>query len=314
MRVVLHAAFLGNQLYGAGAYDLLNDPEIRYILVSKFNQLSGTDIQLNLSATSVVRKFNNPLPFPHSDSEMHYQRLYVSAKAGLYSVHAQTLTETQGRTSNEKHWDAPVLDIAASNGVVAAASGSEGLHEIPVGTSERRERVTFKKKPEQISKKHCSSCDWAFYSVFASSHVEAAFLADYSRQRNESAPTQQRFARHLERVVPEEELFNLSKPDVVDPDEWGYSWGGHDKIYRVHNQSIQVVRYNPNSTSSKYNARFHRLGEIELPSESGGVVTARVAPFGTVIECSDTLLVIPSSGDPITVGGAPVNWRVSPIG
>jgi hypothetical protein len=42
------------------------------------------------------------------------------------------------------------------------------------------------------------------------------------------------------------------------------------------------------------------------------VISARVAPFGSVVELHDGLLVIPTKGKTIFLPGEPTNWRVFP--
>ena len=54
------------------------------------------------------------------------------------------------------------------------------------------------------------------------------------------------------------------------------------------------------------------MGTIDLSLSDGDVVSANVAPFGTVIECDNSLVIALSNGESMTIEGEPVRWRVFP--
>lgn len=93
------------------------------------------------------------------------------------------------------------------------------------------------------------------------------------------------------------------------------SWGAHDKLYCYSEGRIEVVRYTPTGRRRPSERdEFVTAGEIKLP-KFGSVakpISARVAPFGCVLEVDNGLFVMPTAGEPIFIPGEPVNWRVFP--
>jgi hypothetical protein len=132
--------------------------------------------------TYTVGEQNNPLPFPHEDSEIYFRRLYISSKSGLFGATCNKQTKYPVSTRPEKIWDAPVLGISASYGALALAAGAEGLFEYRV-IQYRGEDFANRRDPARISHKHCVDCSWAFCSVFGSSSLGTGFLAAYQREQ-----------------------------------------------------------------------------------------------------------------------------------
>jgi hypothetical protein len=91
----------------------------------------------------------------------------------------------------------------------------------------------------------------------------------------------------------------------------GFSWGGGDKLYQYHDSKIDVVRYTPDGTEGSTNW-FEPIGEIIVESWKGDVIGAKVAPFGTGVECENALLIAKSEGTIKTLPGEPVNWHIFP--
>jgi hypothetical protein len=76
LRVAANAALLGNHsLYEPGARQLVEDPEIRPIVMDKFRRLASDLAGWELADARQKKVQENVLPFPHNDSEMHYNRL-----------------------------------------------------------------------------------------------------------------------------------------------------------------------------------------------------------------------------------------------
>jgi len=109
-----------------------------------------------------------------------------------------------------------------------------------------------------------------------------------------------RGARTLEKIVPGKRIFHRR----------GYSWGTQDKICMATDGCVDVVQYNPWRKTDE--ARLRPLGSIHLRPWKGRVIAGGVALFGTIIECENAVVVVPSEGEAITLPGEPVNWRVFP--
>jgi hypothetical protein len=282
---------------------LVNDPEIRPILISKFERLSRLRADQFQFTVDELEPIDNPLPFPHNDSEIHYHQLFVGARSGLFST--ATGNWEKGERNRIKLTDAPSMDIAAKFQSVVVAAGADGLIEVHIPSR----RQQFRSAPEirNLANRSCVSCEWAYESVIASDQEGSSFLASFSRiQEPTGSSRRTKQIRRFDRVVEDTELF----PGVGGHTE--LTWGARDKFYRYQHGHIDVVRYKPGST--KREAEFSPLGELQIQADVNGekVVAARVAPFGSVIERDRSLLVVPSSGDPFVISGEPVNWRVFP--
>jgi len=293
--IALRAAFLDSQLfYDNKVRHLLSNKNIKIIIERQFEQISGEIFEFN---SVYDRPFkpnfqSNPFPFPHADTEIYYDRLYVGLKSGLFSSQ-RDITEKRIERQIYKHWDAPVLDLAGSIGYtsMAIASGSNGLYELPIKPKNKNPDKSF--KPNELAPLHCTGCDWSYFSIYGSSYYQPSFLASFEKMQEQGNQT--RKIRHLKEIISSKELFNRD----------GFSWGAHDKIYLYHDGLIEVTAYNPNKKNP-----FISLGQIRLSSWKGDVISAGVAPFGTVIECDNALVIILSNNDIITIPGEPVGWRV----
>jgi hypothetical protein len=69
-----------------------------------------------------------------------------------------------------------------------------------------------------------------------------------------------------------------------------------------------VARYQP---FGKYRD-IEYLRRIPIAAWKGNLVSGGVASFGTILEFENAIVVLPSEGDPITLGGEPITWRVFP--
>jgi hypothetical protein len=306
LRVVADAALMGNhRLYETGARQLVTDPEIRPLLIDKFRRLASASADWEIGAHMRGRVRDNRLPFPHSDSEIHYHQLFIGATSGLYS---RGTSDIGGRRGTVQLADAPALDIAAKFYTIAMASGSGGLLEVRLpGARHKRPAAEV----SILSPMPCLACEWGFSSVIASGSESTAYLASFARipeERHNEA--RRRYTRMFDRVIPEEEMFGEV---AALPAKGGFTWGAREKIFRYSHGGIDVVRYSPANNKSPY-PDFSSIGRIEVPLDhpDESVVSARVAPFGSVVERDESLLVLPTVGDPFVLQGEPVNWRVFP--
>lgn len=294
LRMASHTAFIeSNLFYEKGVQLLLHDQSIKETLLARFKSLSEMNIEIDLKKVD-ARLFNqqdNPLPFPHVDSEVYYKRLYVSLKAGAFYL------DCSGRNikdKSEKIWDTPTFDITASKSytTIAFAAGSEGLFQQRVGTGDNKSE---QKKPTLVSEKHCTSCKWADFNIYATSHTSSAFFASF--RKRQSKEDKRKYFRQFDKVISADEIFEGG----------GFSWGVQDKLYIYRNNGVDAIKYSSNKDGSPV---FTSIGRLPLDSWKGDVVSAEVAPFGTVIECENAIVVVQSNDEVVTISGEPVNWRV----
>lgn len=326
LRIVADAAFRGNsRLYGRGAYELLQDPEVRSLVVGKFRRLASVTLEINATDPRwTIQRRDNPFPFPHADSDIHYNIIYTGSSSGIFSVERGQLLARSARMYSEKVTDIPAYDVTARHSILAIAAGSDGLIEVPLERHRRGERSGRSTRP--VSSSTCTACEWAYWSLYASSPDGTGFLAAYERVAPDpTQSTSRRHVRKFDREVSSEDLFQAGVAESEDEeldllsvnmhvgvgDGFGFSWGAEDKIYAYRNGAVEVLRYRPRR-SDRREDEIRRLGRIELTGVEGEIVAARVVPFGTIIEFDEMLLVLPSVGEPLVLPGEPVSWRVFP--
>ena len=166
LQTVAHVSFLESDLFYTNSSQILfKDQFISEHLKKKFMELSRSNIELNLDyrTKSFYKKNNNPLPFPHADSEIYYSQIYVALNEGIFS---KSCDITSGNAN--KLWDAPVYGITASKSYtsLAISAGVDGLFEMRANS-----KNSSLKDPLLISDKHCSSCNWSDYNISATSHI-----------------------------------------------------------------------------------------------------------------------------------------------
>lgn len=304
LRIAANFAFLGNhRLYEPGARQLLGDPDIRRVLLAKFLQLGAMpawEVGLNGAHTQ-----DNPLPFPHNDSDVHYHNLYVGSSQGLHSL---TTGERRGVKDGVRLSDVPALHIAARLSTMAHASGDDGL--FAIGIADESDSLNGHVAREvRVSALPCMTCEWAFASVVAAGFDHSVYIAPFDRVL--SPPVNGRrgrrsVQRQFDRIIQEPDIF---KGEALQ--HRGFTWGAGDKIFRFGEGHIGVVQYTPHP---KKQATFAFKGNILVDDTDAGasVVAARAASFGSVVERDDALLVLLTTGESLTLSDEPTNWRVFP--
>jgi hypothetical protein len=290
LHTVVHASFLESDLfYTASSQILLRDHQIRSIIAGRFEQLAQLELTAELTGNNIVHSAN-PLPFPHSDSEVYYSKLYVGSKHGIYCAScSRTLSEQKVK----RIWDAPVLDISASSSYtsIAIAAGSDGLYEVAPGHEESSPR------PRLVVGNPCSSSEWSGQNIIASSYSSPAFIAEFKKSKMKNS--RKKSVRRFDRRVELSDVFGGT----------GYFWGSHDKLYMYRDNKIDCIRYSINREGK---SSYDTMDAILMEDRNGKVVSANVAPFGTVLEYDDEIVVIKSNGEKLVIPGEPVNWRIFP--
>jgi hypothetical protein len=300
LKIAADLALRGNQkLYEIGAQFLLRDTEIRGLLEGKFRDLSAMPPWEVTLPKDGVR--DNPLPFPHNDSEVHYNRLYVGASDGLYALTPENGPSTERLQMSE----APALRIAAKLRTMAQAAGNDGL--VAVRLAEGTEPDGRLQQETRVSTLPCATCEWAFNSVVAAGYDNSIYLAPFGLAEEEgSSRRKRRSYRKFDRIIRDDEIFKDSKPE-----KRGFSWGAGDRFFRFTEGHIGVIKY---ADHTKRVPSFNFKGSIEIDDAGAGseIVAARAAPFGSVIEKDDSLLILLSTGQRLDLKGEPTNWRVFP--
>ncbi|WP_437287501.1 hypothetical protein [Sorangium sp. So ce406] len=301
LQLVAEAALLGSdRFYSTDMRRLIQDREVKPIVLDKFRRLQRASATWIFDGTHIGHRSDNPLPFPHNDSDYYYGSLYVGARSGVYQLIGNS--ERSRQRARQRLADAPALDIATKYSTVAFAAGSDGLLELDL-SEERRGGL------RSIAARSCNTCEWSYASIVCSDQSHSLFVAAFGKVREERGhgPNRsRRYVRRFERLVTDEELFGTSD---ADDSPAAIQWGAKDKIYRYRSGEVEAVR-----NSSNGHASFERLERrrVREDFDLDDFVAVRVAPFGSVLEFDDRVIVLLNSGEVLKFQGEPVNWRVFP--
>ncbi|GLC27750.1 hypothetical protein [Roseisolibacter agri] len=304
LRIVADAALLSNhRLYGAGARELISDPEVRSLLMSKFVRLSQAVVLWDAASRARVSEFENPVPHPHNDSEIHYDQLFLGGTSGLYQI--ATDPARRGKRTRQKRSDVAVLDLAAAHKTLAVAAGADGLFEAVITDTPHRDLAPLTTVLEET----CSSCDWSFESLIASGPKNRLTFAEYDRVPASEPRAGRRipYVRKFEQLLTESDLFGS------EAGESAICWGAHERVYRALGSRVETVRYQPGRATENTPAFLSpEAHQIDMADSGLPPLSARTAAFGSVLELDDALHVIPTLGTSFTIPGEPVSWRVFP--
>lgn len=299
-RLALECAFLrGQYLYGKHWERVFGDREVSKVIWDKFKRLASEDLEISRQRLSnvTIKVQDNRLPFPHADSAVYEKKLYVISREGLYTANVNKQNVNPVSTRHNQLWDCPGYSMSISYSTIALSTGIEGLFELSL-SSTHSDRVNRDSDPfRNVYERHSSQCNWNYHSIFSSSSLGSGCLIEYENKFNESDDQRSRdfIGYHYD-----ENLFNTP----------GYSWGLKDKIYHIHNGTIDVLKYSPYREDPS--ERIELLDHVTISSWKGEVISAGASFFGTIIECEQAIIIIPSKGAPITIRGEPVRWRVFP--
>lgn len=303
-------------LYGTYWKLFFEEPSIKNFISNSFDSLAARSIVVSEKLLSEVeiKHQDNPMPFPHSDSTIYNNRLYVASPSGIF-----------GSTCNKKNvypvslrskclLDIPCVGISASYNSLAISAGQEGLielsldHELPWWKQGNNNNDRY----YILSESHSSSSHWTYYSIFSSSYISGGYMAEFSKHYetealngdlqsfNDNVSRGEYPSRRFNRIIPGRELFNANGNS--------YSWGRQDKLCQVNGNVITVIQYVPWDKDQK----FIKLGELHLRAFKGNVVSGDSALFGFVIEYDNGIVVMDSNLDNIWIPEEPINWRVFP--
>jgi len=259
-----------------------------------FDELAKLPIHIDISKRNKhISHLDNPLPFPHNDSEVYYNELYISHSDGIYKANFTT-----SNYKKEKLWDGSVLQLSASrsNTSIALAAGSDGLFDMRLDTT-KPSFFTKRQEPKKVSPEHCSSCEWSTHNIISSSYISPLVFAAYKKIKKNK-----KFERILEELIPEHKIF-----EAVNI-EHGFSWGESDKLYMYKNNIISAIKITEHKKSKK--PVFKKIKSINIDNDYGDIVSANVAPFGVILEFDERLVIIKSNGEIFPIEGEPVNWRI----
>lgn len=312
IQTALRVAFSDSDLfYTQKVRKILRDPAIEVVIKGQLNALQT--LQVDADAHSWERHWRttqSPFDFLPIDTDIYYNHLFAGGDEGLFSAPRGQTSLSRGKGRLRKHHDGQVLQVRASNQAtaIAAAGGSDGLFEFAFQSS--NEDVL--KDPRQLAQLACNACDWAFYSIVAWS-PESAYFANFIQEVD---PQSRRTTRRFDRIIRQGNIFENLDTETLDR---SFVWGSHEKMFRLSDQGLEVLQYNASpsgKSKKKANDQSHKPfaahGHMEFAAKAGDLVSTGTAPFGSVLEFSDRIVVLRSDGEIEEFPDEPVHWRVFP--
>ncbi|WP_196061562.1 MULTISPECIES: hypothetical protein [unclassified Serratia (in: enterobacteria)] len=293
----------GELFYNPKVTKVFNDPTIKPIVISQLESLSEADVTERFSSrNSFWSEEKYPFSFLPSDTEIYYSRFFAAGEEGLFSTTKSNIGSKYNKGEVIKHHDSNVIQVKASEnaGAIAIAAGNDGLFDFPFN----RHLKGGLKAPRNIADIPCNICDWAFQSVIGSTLFNSYFVKFREEKVNDKK------VRVFDSIISDNEIFGSinSEKNIV--------WGSREKMYRISSSGLEIVNYNAkNKKTDDFSAKgyfnFSNSNEIK-PEEIDDVISTGVAPFGTILEFSDKVLVIRSDGFIDIFKGELVHWRIFP--
>ena len=302
IQTAIRVAFSDSDLfYNTKVRRILRDPQVEHPIKLQLSRLSEANLHAeNMRSREYWSTQTSPFNFLPTDTEVYYNQFFAGGNEGLYSFPRTASTRSRESRLN-KHHDASIFQVKASErfSALATAAGTDGLFDFSVP----RSSFDSLGNARQLATQACSACDWAFQSVMGWTS-EDAFMASF---REEKDPGTKKKIRVFDRIIDQREIFGVSS--IAEPD---FVWGSREKMYKISGGAISVSNYNSSyKAEKKSNSKFEYLGGQDLPFD-GDVVSTGTAPFGTVLEMDDRMIVLRSDGEVEIFPGEPVHWRVFP--
>ena len=312
IRTALRVAFADSDLfYNQKVRKVLADPDVHAIIRRQLEELATLTVEMRQRSWSrYLQTCDTPFRFLSTDTDVYYNQIIAAGDEGLFSPPRTAAGTNDMLARTHKHYDGRVLQVKASNQntAVAAAAGSDGLFEFAA----KSRSVELLNDKRQLATVSCSGCDWAFKSVFGW-NSETAFLASFKEEKD---PRSQKKIRRFDKVLHQDQIFAGQDFELEDN---ARVWGSHEKVFCISGRELKVLTYQPPCYEERKNKdiglqrhMFSRMGFAPIDFDAGEIISTGTAPFGTVIELENRLVVLRSDGRVDEFSGEVVHWRVFP--
>ncbi|WP_380184886.1 hypothetical protein [Kalamiella sp. sgz302252] len=289
----------GELFYNPKVIKIFNDHAIKPVIISQLDSLSKSNITEKFSnKNSFWHEEVYPFSFLPSDTEIYYNRFFAAGEEGLYSTPKSGIGSKYSSNDMTRHIDSNVLQVKASENAssVAIAAGNDGLFEFQF---DRYVKGNLKRE-KSIASIPCNICDWAFQSVIGSTLYNTFFVKFREEKKDDKK------IRIFDEIIHDNDIFlsQKNKKSII--------WGAREKIYRYSEAGFEVLDYN---NKNKKKPTFSFKGSVtsyNVQPDLDDVISTGVAPFGTIVEFSDKLIVLRSDGEIETFPGELVHWRTFP--
>lgn len=327
----MQCAFSRSDYLYENQQDLIHqDPQVREVIQSKFIRLGNHHKTPRVADWRyyLINTKDSPFPFPHLDATIYMKGFFSVSENGVFVVsNGELESKSKSKSKRGKSgkamrlWDCPVISVDASYGALALAAGPEGLFEFELDDWVKGDP----REARRIDKRHCSDCSWAYYSIMGSSHKQGGIFAEYvtiaeDGDQGRPRPTNGKdfepsnLGRSWREAPKLQRRFEKARaPEEIFKQEGGYCWGGMDKICQAREGAMTVARYSPWEEDETKRLRILRRITFDTAkgNGNGNPVCGAVAPFGSIIELDQCIVVVRSDDEILTIPGAPIiNWRV----
>jgi hypothetical protein len=310
----------GNLLYNDSVRLIVFDKQILPIIKQQMMNLSEMVTEIYGNDIKKIKTVN-PFGFLPNDMEVYNDRIFASDDDGLFSCPRPGVNNVTNKRKTVKHSDARIFGIKPSEkySTIAAAAGDDGILEFKYKKSKTNVEVNLHKQTDYAS---CTSCDWMFQSVIGWSQSNS-FMASYSN--NSDNDNEDRF---FDGVIYGDDLFECvenpkkhKKPDQIrlQPSiNNHFIWGCKEKIYMINDDKIRIKNYDHEFMSIKKGTiskkrMFSTVADAQLLQfKRSDITSTGTAPFGTIIELDDKIIVLRSDDKVDIFYGEAVSWRVFP--
>ncbi|MBW9248181.1 MAG: hypothetical protein GJU72_03640 [Acidithiobacillus ferriphilus] len=298
IQTAIRIAFLDSDiLYNSKVRGIIKDNKILSIILQQIKEVTKIEIEANDELrTKHSRTFDSSFDFLTTDTDIYYNRILAAGNDGLFSVLRSFAGTREMKKNTTKQHDGIILQVKSSNRntAIAAASGKDGLIEIPLYVNSEK----FFGDPKIICGTPCSGCEWSFGSILAWENNNA-FVANFKEIKEKNKKKKTRIFRKI-----------IKKDEILKSSQESKMWGSHEKIFFSSDKMIEVFNYQ--ITDENNDDEFTGVGSKTTEFKTEEIISTGTAPFGTIIELKDKLIVLRSDGKETTFNGEVVHWRIFP--
>ena len=309
----------GNFLYNKKVAYIFGEESYNAVLLQQYQNLASQSIVLSLDemASSQLQEIDIPLSELPTDTEVYANNVYFAVDKGIYRrVLNKSASDPSIGPKDTKLWDCRVLSLHANKyPQIALSAGSEGLFELNLVKEDVIRPQALESVDEtqvyRISNKPSSFSNYSFLSVFSSSYVDESFMALFNWKPLSDVNMARLGGKNLKVYRDFDEVINAKNifGSVSDSD---FCWGIDDKIYRIKDNELNVLKFNNAANLEKGEQYYQPLQSVILPSNIGRPISAGASYFGIVLEFTKGVIVLRSDGGVTTIPDEVIRWRVYP--
>ncbi|KHL93247.1 hypothetical protein QW71_24220 [Paenibacillus sp. IHB B 3415] len=224
-----------------------------------------------------------------SDIDIYNDNLYMTMDDGLFEY--PLFNENYRNIKYGQLSGTPFLRLSIRrNGRIALSAGEEGLFEYNILKLKNWKSWDIKETEPNLyhlSTQHSLSANWIYSSIYSNSNKYPSYLAGYFWDRGQI---------RYNHIINEDTIFRDYSGQI--------SWVYDGYIYKATNEGIVSVKYH------QQQQRFGDIKHISFQPWKGRILSASAAPFGSVIECVNALVIMKNEYEFLNLPGEVSRWRI----